>query len=235
MKRDGTVAIVPIRSLTEGKTRLAAEFTIEARAALTRHLLHGVIMAAIESGVVDEVVVVSPDPDALRFASSVSPTIIPLSEDFTRPGLNPAVEVARAWALERDAAAVVTLFGDLPLLTPGEVRNLIRRDAPVVLAPDRHGTGTNALLLRLRARSVDANPTFRFQFGVDSYHRHVEQAHELGLEVATAIMAGTAFDLDTPDDWRTLLSTNAGAECIAAGSSLPRAMRGVEDGATGDV
>ncbi|MDQ3044255.1 MAG: 2-phospho-L-lactate guanylyltransferase [Chloroflexota bacterium] len=224
MTQGETVAIVPVRSLAEGKMRLAAGFTLEAREALNRHLLRGVILAALESGVVDQLVVVSPDAAALDYAIRVSSAIVPLTQEIIKPGLNPAIEAARAWAMDRNAATVVTLFGDLPLLTPGEVRNLIRRDAPVVLAPDRHGTGTNALLLRLRARTAGTNPLFPFQFGPDSYRRHVEQAHEIGLEVATAVMRGTAFDLDTPDDWRALLNTSASSdlELIAAGSSFPQ-------------
>jgi 2-phospho-L-lactate guanylyltransferase len=76
-----------------------------------------------------------------------------------------------------------------------------------VLAPDRHGTGTNALLLRCDPAAD--GPAFRFHFGPDSYARHVDEAHRLGLDVVTAITAGTALDLDTPEDLDRVLS----AEC----------------------
>ena len=91
------------------------------------------------------------------------------------------------------------LFGDLPLLTAGDVQHIVRRDAPVVISPDRHGTGTNALLLRNGAAQ-----DFGFMFGPGSYERHVEEAHRLGLEVATSVTPGTAIDLDTPEDLRLL-------------------------------
>src|SRR5690606_422821 len=86
----------------------------------------------------------------------------------------------------------------------------VRRDAPVVIAPDRHGRGTNALMLRLRAGQSrpdvpldpdeQSGPVFRFQFGPGSYVLHRAEAERLGFDVATANMPGTALDLDTPAD-----------------------------------
>jgi 2-phospho-L-lactate guanylyltransferase len=63
----------------------------------------------------------------------------------------------------------------------------------VVLAPDRAGTGTNALLLR-PPRSMP------FAFGAGSYARHLMLAREHGVAVATYRAAGTAFDVDRPAD-----------------------------------
>jgi 2-phospho-L-lactate/phosphoenolpyruvate guanylyltransferase len=212
----GVVAVVPIRSLTGGKTRLAGILPPEARAALTRRMLRGVVDAALASGTVASVVVVSPDPAALALAASLNPAVVPLAQDAGAPGLNPAIAAGVRFAAERGAAAVLVLFGDLPLLTGDDVRNLLRRDAPIVLAPDRHGTGTNALLLRLDASAEDGR-MFAFQFGLDSYARHVDEAHRLGLDVATSVSAGTALDLDTPEDLRRVLS----AECsVLSGEGL---------------
>ncbi len=216
-----TVAVVPIRSLRNGKTRLAAALPEAARAALTRRMLGGVVGAALGSGAVGAVVVVSPDPAALDLAATLDPAVVPLAQDLSAPGLNPALAQARAWALARGAAALLVLFGDLPLLAAEDVRALVGRPAPVVLAPDRHGLGTNALLLRFGLSATDAGTTgtaaapgtsrvtapaegFRFGFGADSYARHAAEADRLGLAVATVVTAGTALDLDTPADWHAL-------------------------------
>jgi 2-phospho-L-lactate guanylyltransferase len=207
----GIVGLVPIRSLAEGKTRLSGALSPEARSALTRRMLRGVVRAALDSGAVGGVAVVSPDPAALALAVVEGPGVVPLLQDPARPGLNRAISQGRDWALGRGAAALLVLFGDLPLLSADDVRNLVRRDAPVVLAPDRHGTGTNALLLRLgggergRAGVGEGAGRFRFGFGPGSYARHADEAHRLGLDVATALTTGTAFDLDTPDDLRLLV------------------------------
>jgi 2-phospho-L-lactate guanylyltransferase len=195
----GTVAIVPIRSLRQGKTRLAAVLSPATRAEWIKRMARGVLESAIASGVVSEVLVISPDPEALEFAAAFGPKVLPVRQRQESRGLNAAIAQGEELARERGAAAILVLFGDLPLLTPSDIRNLTRRDAPVVLAPDRHLTGTNALLLRLAALRPDG-PRFSFRFGADSYAKHVEEAHALGFEVATAFTAGTAFDLDTPED-----------------------------------
>ncbi|HEY7030886.1 MAG TPA: 2-phospho-L-lactate guanylyltransferase [Thermomicrobiales bacterium] len=209
------VAVVPIRSLTGGKTRLAGVLTPEARTALTRRMLCSVVRAALDSGSIKTVAVVSPDPAALDLAASLDPAVVPLRQADERPGLNPALAEGVAFAAGRGAAAALILFGDLPLLTGDDVRNLLRRDAPVVLAPDRHGTGTNALMLRL-GTGPDDGRDFAFHFGPGSYAKHVDEAHRLGLDVATSLAAGTALDLDTPDDLRRVLS----AEAVAGDEEL---------------
>ena len=198
---DGVVAVVPIRSLTGGKTRLASALPPEARSALTRRMLRQVVRAALDSGTVPTVVVVSPDRAALDLAAALDPAVVPLRQDPAAPGLNAALAQGARFAAGRGAAAALVLFGDLPLLTGEDVRNLLRRDAPVVVAPDRHGTGTNALVLRFGTGPDDARE-FRFQFGPGSYARHIDEAHRLGLDVATSLTAGTALDLDTPEDLR---------------------------------
>ncbi|MGI8476080.1 MAG: 2-phospho-L-lactate guanylyltransferase [Thermomicrobiales bacterium] len=193
-------AIVPIRSLAGGKTRLAGVLTPSQRETLTRSMVQRVIAAALSSDAIASVIVVSEDPAALALARAVDPRVIGLAQDGSgHPGLLGALDQARAYADVRAVSGLLVLFGDLPLLDGDDVRHLVRRDAPVVVAPDRHGAGTNALLLRHTAADPGPN-AFRFQFGEGSYARHVAEAHRLGFDVATSISAGTSFDLDTPDD-----------------------------------
>lgn len=197
----GTIAIVPIRSLVGGKTRLASVLSLDERSMLTRRMLRVVVSAALTSAIIDSVVVVSPDPAVLDLAESLDPAVVPLRQPAEMPGLNPAIAEGVAYAVSQRAAAALILFGDLPLLTGDDVRHLLRRDAPIVIAPDRHGTGTNALMLRLGSGSDDGG-AFAFHFGPDSYAKHLDEADRLGLDVATSLTAGTALDLDTPDDLR---------------------------------
>jgi len=203
----GTVALVPIRSLTGGKTRLAGALTPDARAALTRRMLTRVVAAALESRTIETVLVISPDLHALELVATLDPKVVPLPQWSAAPGLNGAIEQGRLWAQSQRAGAYLVLFGDLPLLEADDVKNLVRRDAPVVIAPDRHGAGTNALLLRLGLTAPDEpdEPPFRFGFGEGSYAHHVDEAHRLGLEVAVSLTPGTSFDLDTPEDLMTML------------------------------
>jgi hypothetical protein len=94
-----------------------------------------------------------------------------------------------------------------PGLTAADVAALVAlagADAPtVVLAPDRHERGTNALLLR----PPDAIP---FAFGPDSLARHQAVATARGLPVRLYYAPGTALDLDTPEDLAALPERAAG-------------------------
>ena len=207
----GTVVLVPIRSLTGGKTRLAGVLTPETRAALTRSMLTRVVGAAAESGVVETVLVISPDPAVLQVAAALHERVVAIEQDRGAPGLNGAIEQGRTWATAHRAGAFLVLFGDLPLLDADDVRHLVRRDAPVVIAPDRHGAGTNALLLRFGTIEPDQEP-FHFGFGIGSYAHHVDEAHRLGLDVAVSLTPGTALDLDTPDDLAAIFGDAVGQD-----------------------
>ena len=209
----GVVALVPVRGLRGGKTRLAGALSAEAREALTRRMLRTVVCAAVESNAVGTVAVVSPDPVTLALAREFGPGVVPLAQDPAAAGLNPALEAGRAWAERRGATMLLVLFGDLPLLAAQDVRHLVAlgREAPVVLAPDRHGSGTNALLVRADPVAPNGD-RFRFRFGPGSLSRHLGEASRLGLEIATVDAPGTAFDLDTPGDLRELMGAG-GAWC----------------------
>ena len=225
----GVIAVVPVRGLDTGKSRLAGDLSPKARTALTRRMLHGVVRAAVDSGGVDAVAVISPDPAALAAARSVDETVVPLAQDPTTPGLNAAITAGRDWAWRQGADAVLVLFGDLPLLAPADVQRLVEHEAPLVLAPDRHGAGTNALLLRLTGVGTDAAIRFRFQYGTGSYARHVAEARRLGLVVVTSAAFGTAFDLDTPEDWRTLLTLETRKSSTEEAIALPTLPGGIDD------
>ncbi len=201
--------VIPIRSLSDGKTRLSAVLDPAARSALTREMLDRVVRAALGAVSRAEVVVISPDPDALDEVGRVDPAIRLLLQDPMQPGLNPALEQAAAAVREMGVSTVLILPADLPLVSSADIDNLLRRDAPVVIAPDRHRTGTNALMVRLDA----FGEPFVFQFGEGSFGKHQDEAGRLGVDAMTAAALGTSFDLDTPEDLAQLqaLQTPSGA------------------------
>jgi 2-phospho-L-lactate guanylyltransferase len=213
------VAVVPIRSLRHGKSRLSPVLGNEARESLLRRVADRVVTAAVDSGRIETVLVVSPDAGTLAWAADVGPSVVAAPQPENRPGLNGAIETGRAWALEHDASAMVSLFADLPLIVPDDIRGLVARPEPVVLGPDRRGEGTNALLLRLAGRGSE----FTFAFGDGSLARHLDEACRLGLDAALHDAIGIAFDLDTPDDWSDLLQgrVQLSADCSGADGLIP--------------
>ncbi|HEX2282731.1 MAG TPA: 2-phospho-L-lactate guanylyltransferase [Thermomicrobiales bacterium] len=204
------VAVVPVRSLRHGKTRLSSVLGDEARAALLRRIADRVVTAVVDSGLMETVLVVSSDAETLEWAGQFGPVVVAAAQPEHRPGLNGAIDAGREWALGRSASAVVSLFADLPLIVPDDIRGLVARNEPVVLGADRRGQGTNAFLLRLAGRGSE----FTFAFGNGSLVRHLREARRLGLNAALHDAPGIAFDLDTPDDWSDFI--HATADCMCA-------------------
>ncbi len=198
---DQTVALIPVRSLTGGKTRLAGALDGAERAGLIGEMLGGVVSAAIASRMIGRIIVVSPDDDVLSLAGHLAPDLITLRQAGDRPGLIPALDQGRAFAIDGGAAAMLILFGDLPLLSADDVRTMATSAASVVISPDRHGEGTNGLRLRFDSGTGrDDASRFVFRFGQGSFRKHLAEADRLGLTAATVVTAGTSLDVDTPAD-----------------------------------
>ena len=100
-------------------------------------------------------------------------------------------------ALGRGAERVLLVPGDCPALDPSEVSALLAHDAGVVIVPDRHGEGTNALLL---APPDVMEPAF----GEGSFARHSARARAAGADLQVAEVRSLGLDIDTPDDLAAL-------------------------------
>ena len=185
-----TVAVVPVKSLHEAKSRLSGVLSGAQRSALMVSLLRHVLDTLRLSGAVDEIAVISPTAEGL----GLPPGVAFIRQD--RVGLNNLLEQGREWAASRGAGALMVIFADLPLVSPREIVEIVALGqvrGTAVLAPDRHGSGTNVLLASPPALA-------RFAFGTDSYRAHQALHREAGAHVETYISTGTSLDLDTPDD-----------------------------------
>ena len=99
--------------------------------------------------------------------------------------------------------------GDTPLLSADEVDALLA-DAPeaVVIVPDRHDTGTNALLLQ-PPTAIDPS------FGPDSLQRHIASAEAAGVTYRVERLQSLIFDVDTSDDLAVVAQTIEGSHALA--------------------
>jgi 2-phospho-L-lactate/phosphoenolpyruvate guanylyltransferase len=185
-----TVAVIPIKGLYNAKTRLSSVLSPDERGELAREMLLHVLGALHASAAIDSIGVISQLPDELDLPSYV--TIIPQTEQ----GLNNLLEQGRHWAITENADALLVLFADLPLLTPDDITAMVHRGESantVVLAPDRHGCGTNALLTHPAGLG-------RFAFGPSSFEAHTELAKSAGAQLQVYHSAGMSLDIDTLDD-----------------------------------
>lgn len=198
-----TLAIIPVRSLTTGKTRLAPMVSPEMRGELTRRMLAVTLAACRSSAAIDQILVISPDVEVLAFAHSIDHEVLNVRQHSEPGGLVPALEQARNVSLVNRFGTMIILFADLPLVNGSDVAALAEAPGQIAIAPDSEDVGTNGLLLRRGETDLSG---FQFRYGPESFQPHVDESRRLGIEPAVVRSPGLAFDLDTPDDLSNLIA-----------------------------
>src|SRR5574338_335942 len=182
-------AIVPVKPLRRGKSRLAGTLSADERAHLNEVLLDHTLRTLTELKEIEEVLVVSRDPHALSMARNLGARTV---REDGQPQLNTALKRATIIAEVYATKGVLVLPADLPLLGKDDVLALIEKatDPPVVvIAPDRHQNGTNALLIA---------PTglIEYDFGEMSFSRHCQRARAAGARLEIVTLPSLGLDLD---------------------------------------
>lgn len=189
-------AVVPIKRFGQAKSRLSEALSPEARAKLAAAMLADVLAALARSERLDRVIVVSGEPRAVAAARNAGVELIDDTEDS---GHSEAALLGIASALEAGAACAALLPGDCPLLSPTELDAALDaiESGTAVVIPDRHGSGTNGLLLAPPDAIVPS-------FGPGSRERHLDLALEAGVGPRVVEIPTLGLDLDTPEDLEEL-------------------------------
>jgi 2-phospho-L-lactate guanylyltransferase len=186
-------AIVPVKPMRRGKSRLAEVLTQDEREDLNRRMLSHTLETLTAVPEIEHVLVISRDQAALTLARSFGARTI---QESGAPHLNTALARATAMASRYTTRGVLILPADLPLVTTGDVRALLEKavDPPVVVvAPDRHSLGTNALV-------VCPTGLIEYEFGPHSFERHCKSARQTGARLDICYLPTLALDVDLPED-----------------------------------
>jgi 2-phospho-L-lactate/phosphoenolpyruvate guanylyltransferase len=154
-------------------------------------MLTDVLVALRRTEGLDEVVVVTAEPVAEALALGYGARVV---SDTREAGQSPAAQLGLD-AVE-GADVVLLVPGDCPALDPAQLTALLRSVEPapsVVLVPDRHGTGTNGLVLHPPS-AIEPS------FGPGSRDRHTALAEEAGASLRVEELPSLVLDVDTPDD-----------------------------------
>lgn len=195
-------AIIPIKRFGHAKQRLLSTLDRPQRAAVVKAMLADVLAAVDAATLVERVIVVTGEGRAERIAlrhAQRTTTPLEVLRDPDDRGHSEAATLGVIRALSLGAECTVLLPGDCPLLDASQLDDALERMKPgrVAIVPDRHGTGTNSLLLC----PADAiGPAF----GAGSMERHRERATKAGYEVAVEELDSLALDLDTSEDLTAL-------------------------------
>ena len=182
-----TIAVLPVKRFTAAKQRLDRDD----RAAVMREMVQGVLQA-LGASVIERVLVVTSDADAAQLARDHGAEVV------DEPGLlghsaAAALGVARAQVL--GATRVLLLPGDCPLMQAEDIDALLAAHTGpgVVVLCDRHGTGTNGLLLEPPDAITPA-------YGPGSRERHERLAAAAGARCVVDERPAFQYDVDTVDD-----------------------------------
>ncbi len=191
-----TLAILPIKSFNHAKQRLEPELNPGPRRALAEAMFSDVLVALRRAAAVDEMLVVTTDHAAQQIAGGHGAAVL----DDVETGHNAAAALGVAHAVETGFERALLVPGDCPAIDPAEVDALIRHTvtAPsVLIIPDRHGTGTNGLLLT-------PPDTLTPAFGPGSCARHATNARAAGIAAEVLEVPSLGHDVDTPEDLAAL-------------------------------
>lgn len=178
------VLVVPLKSFSSGKARLAPALDATSRERLSRECADRVVSSAGRFPVV--VVTGGVDDDVREWANDRSLECLIQSE----PGLNGAVADGVAWARRNGFEIAVIAHSDVPLAC--DVAAYVD-EGNVVIVPDAAHDGTNLM-------SVPTASEFTFHYGPGSFALHVDEAMRRGFAPRIALSDEWSLDLDTPDD-----------------------------------
>lgn len=189
-----TYAILPVKRFERAKQRLGGTLSDGSRWALAEAMVTDVLVALRRAASVDHVIVVTCEPRAESLAIGWGADVIADPQERSH---SDAATIGIRAAMERGATRVLLVPGDCPSLNPREIDELLGAGAGVVIVPDRHGTGTNALVL-------DPPDAIAPAFGPGSCERHADLARAAGVDHEVVEVSSLMLDVDTGEDLEAL-------------------------------
>ena len=208
-----TIAVLPVKRFGVAKARLGDELSGGTRRALAEAMVTDVLMALRRTAAVTEVLLVTSEPAAEAIGRGYGANVL---HDDSESGQSAATLIGVAHALEAGATRVLLVPGDTPAVDPAELEVLLDRPATgrsVVIVPDRHGSGTNALLLT-------PPDVIEPAFGPGSRALHEQAASQAGVPCTVEPVETLALDVDTAADLadlRTALANRRGGAAHTRG------------------
>jgi 2-phospho-L-lactate/phosphoenolpyruvate guanylyltransferase len=185
-------AVVPVKETASAKQRLAGFLSGSFRQQLALAMFEDVMEAVTAVAELRGVIVVTLDPTATGIALQFGAQVW---TEGAGDGHTGAVTAA-AHRLAATGATMLTMPGDIPLVSPADVQQLLRSHASgraFTIVPARDKQGSNAIL----CTPADAVP---LRFGPNSFYPHLSAAEKRGLVAKTVLLPRVALDIDEPAD-----------------------------------
>jgi 2-phospho-L-lactate guanylyltransferase len=193
------VAVIPVKELSRGKTRLTPLLSAEERYLLCTTMLEDVLAVVAACPMFERKLVITSDAEAAGIAKQYGIEIIHETQQVRH---SRSVEAAAEYCREIGAEAMLTVPLDVPRVTANDLQQIVKQGPMprgIVLVPSHDARGTNALL----AKPPEAIP---FRFGYDSFRAHREEAEAKGLPYVVCELQNLELDIDEIDDVRCFLA-----------------------------
>lgn len=185
--------LVPVKSMSAGKSRLMPVLEQGIRRQLNELFVYRALETAIAFPGREHTAFISECDEVLTMVAAYGVLAI---RQTAGAGLNAAATQGVAELREREARPVLLMPCDEPMVRPADLRRIAAIGANrrgIVICPDKHGTGTNALYLPREAK-------MQFHFGENSLARHCDEARRIGFPPTVHYNPRIAFDIDAPQD-----------------------------------
>lgn len=185
--------MIPVKTLSNAKQRLAAHFSSEERIALADALWQDFFEVVRAARGIDSIVVVSAESRVLQRARHLGWEAIP---EHQQKSESDSVDFACRWCAERGVETLLRMPVDLPLIEPADIESLFEclpKSPAAVLVPSRDGDGTNALL----RTPPDLFPS---HFGPGSFALHLAEAKRCGACIKVLRNQRLEIDVDELED-----------------------------------
>lgn len=194
-------AVLPAKNFTDAKQRLASVLDADARRGLFQAMYKDVLTTLCSVDALDGVLVVTRDDTAASLAETHGAQVLREAENR---GQTAAVEAAAAWLAEQGAEGMIALPGDVPLVPPEEIEQVLAvhdagRGMTIVPAQDERGSNCIA---------VSPPDLISFHFGNDSFKPHLQAAEAAGVTPKIVRLPGIGLDIDRPDDLAALIEAD---------------------------
>lgn len=198
----GIWAIVPVKALQKGKNRLSEILSEEERATMNFTMVGNTLSILRSIPSIEQIMVVSADNTVLALARDYGAKTV---QEDGQTNIQLSLTKAKMVTKMYNATGLLVLSADIPLLTKRDIELMLalaQKPPILVMAPDLHGKGTNAIC-------VNPADAMEFSVGSDSFQKNYDEATRLGIRVATCKLTTLGLDLDNPDDMDLLRQTQA--------------------------
>lgn len=199
--------LLPVKSFLEGKQRLAPVLSDAERIQLNKSFFSHMLRVARVYPGMERTAVVGDADDVIQAALSHGARVIRCA----RPGLNQALSAGQLFLKREHATSMLILPVDLPFVRVQDLVSIssLGKRHSVVIAPDKTGTGTNALFL-------DGNVPLKFQFGANSFCLHRAESIRCGRQPYLFNNERISWDIDEPADLSLLERYASSIDCSSS-------------------